>query len=350
MICSTLVLFAHVIFCHSAQASVLVATGSEIKIVSDDGVFVRTFVEGATYGMFYDSANQYLYYTGTGDSIWRADRDGTNTTQIVSNAGDVVVDLVIDQTNNKIIWTDFNNSRIRRSNLDGTNIEDIVTGVSTPHGMQIDQTSGYIYWSGDQQIYRANLNGTGQTTILTDDDTGLLPFFTIVGNKVYWSNFINSRIKRANLDGTNIETVASGSTTADVEGVTFSSNVGKLIFVGAPNLGATLRKVDPSGGTVFNINTTFRGYDVIADYSKRPGLETISKYTRFFTSYIESSGVVSQPAIYVMLSSNSVVKVAQSPDVTKPYGIVYSTARRKMYWIDGDSNAIRRADPEGNQY
>ncbi|MBX7143504.1 MAG: hypothetical protein K1X79_03560 [Oligoflexia bacterium] len=56
------------------------------------------------------------------------------------------MDVVVDHTNNKLIWTDLANHKIVRGNLDGSGSpEDLVTGTSFPHGLIIDEAAGYIY-------------------------------------------------------------------------------------------------------------------------------------------------------------------------------------------------------------
>ena len=54
-----------------------------------------------------------------------------------------------------LYWTD-GNSKIERSNLDGSDAQDVVTG--------LDQPNGIAYHSGESKIYWANGNGTSPGT------------------------------------------------------------------------------------------------------------------------------------------------------------------------------------------
>ncbi|MYD63634.1 MAG: hypothetical protein F4W91_21560 [Gemmatimonadetes bacterium] len=61
---------------------------------------------------------------------------------------------------------------MQRANLNGTGVEDLVTGVTDPRGIALDISGGKMYWvdNGADKIQRANLNGTGVEDVLT---TGL---------------------------------------------------------------------------------------------------------------------------------------------------------------------------------
>ena len=69
-------------------------------------------------------------------------------------------DIAIDGINSKIYWATRDD--IQRANFDGTNVQDVVTGLDEPEDIAIDVSVGKIYWTiehGDR-IQRANLDGT----------------------------------------------------------------------------------------------------------------------------------------------------------------------------------------------
>ena len=70
----------------------------------------------------------------------------------------------------KCIGADSSTDKIQRANLNGTNIEDIVTrGLRTPTGIAVDPEAGKLYWadSGTDKIQRANLDGSNIEDIVT---------------------------------------------------------------------------------------------------------------------------------------------------------------------------------------
>ena len=48
------------------------------------------------------------------------------------------------QTAQKMYWTDLNTGKIQRANLDGSAIQDLVTGLSGPHGIALDLAVGGV--------------------------------------------------------------------------------------------------------------------------------------------------------------------------------------------------------------
>ena len=49
----------------------------------------------------------------------------------------------------KMYWPDQGTGKIQRANLNGTSIEDVVTGLNTVDGIALDLVAGKLYW-GDQ--------------------------------------------------------------------------------------------------------------------------------------------------------------------------------------------------------
>ena len=111
-------------------------------------------------------------------------------------------------TRGKMYWT--SNGRIQRANLDGTQVETLLTDSSekAPEDyskLALDLTPGKIYWTNNRGIYRANLNGSQIETLVLGDDTDSFALDP-VGGKMYWTDGGTSTILWANLDGTQIET------------------------------------------------------------------------------------------------------------------------------------------------
>jgi hypothetical protein len=74
--------------------------------------------------------------------ILKANLDGSVVQLLVSNPSVTAVNLAVTATN--IYWTDQNGA-IKRSDLGGTNVVDIVTGLQSPVGIAV--TDSLIYWT-----------------------------------------------------------------------------------------------------------------------------------------------------------------------------------------------------------
>jgi hypothetical protein len=65
-------------------------------------------------------------------------------------------------------WSNRSGGEIRRANLDGTGQTILVTGENLPDGPALDIAHGHIYWgrASDGSVHRTEPNGTGSTVVL----------------------------------------------------------------------------------------------------------------------------------------------------------------------------------------
>ncbi|WP_375768538.1 hypothetical protein NR798_43810 [Archangium gephyra] len=68
----------------------------------------------------------------------------------------------------KRYWADYAGNAIRRSNLDGSNVETVAADTSTPYGTSYDPETGHILWtsSGDELVQMAPASGSATATTL----------------------------------------------------------------------------------------------------------------------------------------------------------------------------------------
>jgi DNA-binding beta-propeller fold protein YncE len=175
----------------------------------------------------------FVYGSATSEGgVKVVNADGSNET-LLASGGDIVEPdgIEADLENRKIYWTDMGegaaienstslgSGRIVRADLDGTNIEVIVPrGITTtPKQLALDVGGGKVYWSdrGDvanevvsPKIMRANLDGSGVETLVSDDLISPVGMVLDTANgKMYFTDRFANNIKRANLDGSDVEIV-----------------------------------------------------------------------------------------------------------------------------------------------
>ena len=116
----------------------------------------------------------------------------------------------------KMYWVDAsrNGAKIQRANLDGSQIEILVTrSLNIPRAIALDLARGKMYWMdpGTIRIQRANLDGSQVEDLVVtglDYPDGLA--LDLDGGKMYWTDWGTNKIQRANLDGTRIEDLITG--------------------------------------------------------------------------------------------------------------------------------------------
>jgi len=123
-------------------------------------------------------------------------------------------DIDLDVSGGKMYWTDYSSNKIQRSDLDGSNVEDLLSLGSThyPNGIALDVAGGKMYWTGKgtNDIYRADLDGTNSETLVFDVNSPRQIALDIPGGKMYWASFGSNKIQRADLDGSNVEDIITG--------------------------------------------------------------------------------------------------------------------------------------------
>jgi len=120
----------------------------------------------------------------------------------------------------RLFYLEASGGRIHSVNADGSDRKVIVTGCRVPDGIVVDVEAGHIYWTNmgvpsknDGSIERADLDGKNRVTIISEGKT-FTPkqlHFEKKSGKLYWCDREGMRVMRANLDGSNIETLVDTS-------------------------------------------------------------------------------------------------------------------------------------------
>lgn len=203
-----------------------------------------------------DRVDRKIYWSN-GRSLFNANLDGSATEQILEGCSSRA--LAVDEVNRKVYWAEY--YAIKRANLDGTVVETLISLQSPPisySGFDVDPYNGKMYFSqGREGLWAANLDGSSLERIpldpevqkrirgvavhpfsgklyLADEDYGIRwmnidgtqeeliaehmsalsgwPTPTgvdldLASGKVYWSESYSRYVRRADLDGSNIENV-----------------------------------------------------------------------------------------------------------------------------------------------
>ena len=172
------------------------------------------------YGLALDPGKRKMYWgNDLRGTIQAAALNGSNIQDILDIGIYIPQNFAIKIADTKIYWIDIDRKvrrgMIQRANLDGSDAEDIVTGLRGPHSIALDRIRQKIYWTADtSKIQRADLDGSGVEDVITGlTDVSALAVDPLAG-KVYWvSQEVDpdvSKIQRANLDGSRMRDVIGG--------------------------------------------------------------------------------------------------------------------------------------------
>jgi hypothetical protein len=128
----------------------------------------------------------------------------------------------------RLFFLDINDGRILSSAIDGTDLKLIIQRPSrSPDGVLVDSENGWLYWTEmgtdynahDGSIERIDLDGSNHVTLIAPGSTLVTPKQIQIdrdGGKLYWCDREGMRVMRANIDGSDIETlVQNGDSPAD---------------------------------------------------------------------------------------------------------------------------------------
>ncbi|KAA3601585.1 MAG: T9SS C-terminal target domain-containing protein [Calditrichaeota bacterium] len=236
---------------------------------------------------------QKMYWTDIGsDKIQRADLDGSNLEDLVTTGLSQPEGIALDLTNSKMYWVDVVTDKIQRADLDGSNVEDLITtGLSATVGIALDLTNSKMYWTDltTDKIQRADLDGSNVEDLIT---TGLSApqgiELDLTNSKMYWIDRGIDKIQRAGLDGSNKEDLVTSANLDDPKDIALDITNSKMYW-------------------------TDNGENNI----KRANLDGSS--------------------IEVLLTG-----------LSNPFGIELDLTNSKMYWIEANAKKVRRADLDGS--
>lgn len=158
-----------------------------------------------------------VYFPDNVGDIRRLRTDGSSLETLLS-VQDGLRGIAVDPSAGKIYWSDVDRDKIQRANLDGSDVEDLITsGLLFPMDIAIDPAAGKLYWADLilDQIGRANLDGTDVEVLISNAGAGVISLaLDTVNGLIYWSEVIDAptgKIRRANLlDGSDPQDVVTG--------------------------------------------------------------------------------------------------------------------------------------------
>ena len=365
-----------------------VETYYEIQRANLNGSNVETFVRTAPrhtlYGLTLDVSGGKMYWTSNQwdendepleGKIQRANLDGSNIETLGAGAQLAPNYVALDVLGRKIYWIDWgwelNPAKIQRANLDGSNIETLLEqGVDT---LSLDISSGKMYWVSYSGIQRANLNGSNVETLVSGEDINPSFFvsgedanqFTldVAGGKMYWIdrdwdsnwNLLPHKIRRANLDGSNVETLVTEEMEDHTNQLILDVAGGKMYWRGK----GKIRRANLDGSNIEDTITALVGPFALIP-SQAPAhaasTPTVSKKPEVNTQRVHVDAA-DRPSMYsIDTEAGTLHRLVDAevehlvPSVRNATSLTLDVVNDKLYWTEKTSNTtgrIRSANLDG---
>ncbi len=147
--------------------------------------------------------------------IYGVNLDGTGLHQVI-DTGNGIRGLDVDFDAGLIYWSDVNADKIMRCDLNGLAVEDIVTSyMDWPHAIDVVPSMNKVFWGDSvfQELGSASLDSGSGGAFLSTSFAGDVKVDE-ANAKIYWNEHVGSNdavIRRADLDGSNVEVVLAGA-------------------------------------------------------------------------------------------------------------------------------------------
>ena len=232
-------------------------------------------------------------------------------------------------------WSDWRTEKIQQATLNGTNVKDIIVGLSSPHGIALDVAADQMYWTdySEGSIQRANLDGSNIEILVTGlgDPPGLA--LDVAGDKMYWTDRAAGIIQRADLDGSNIEILVTEL--GGPEGLALDVAGGKMYWTDRDDVTDSIQRANLDGSNVEVLIPTGSGLCVPEGLTLDVAGGKMY-WTDYCTDRIQRANLNGTDIETLVVASGQ-----------DPVSITLDTAEGKMYWVAQNPGRIQRANLNG---
>ncbi|XP_042169875.1 low-density lipoprotein receptor-related protein 6 [Oncorhynchus tshawytscha] len=161
----------------------------------------------------FDITDNRIYWTDiTLKTISRAFMNGSALEHVVEFGLDYPEGMAVDWLGKNLYWADTGTNRIEVAKLDGQHRQVLVwKDLDSPRALALDPAEGFMYWTewgGKPKIDRSAMDGTGRITLVPN--VGRANGLTIdyAERRLYWTDLDTTLIESSNMLGLEREVIA----------------------------------------------------------------------------------------------------------------------------------------------
>ena len=232
--------------------------------------------------------------------------DGTNLEDVVT--GVMAISIAVDRFAGKIYYTTKFDPFVKRANMDGTSIETLYTPSTTsePSGIALDTKNGKVYFTDKnpsvKKIYRMNLDGSSLEEVLTNVQAVSIAL-DVEGGKMYFTTNNDYKVQRADMDGTDVEMLYY-SAAGVPNGITLDLDSGKIYFTDDYSLVKKIHRMNLDGTSLEDVMTSVQALNIVTD----PPVPTAITMKDFAAGNRASPGILVTSLIAILILSKIIGK------------------------------------------
>ncbi|XP_016358831.1 LOW QUALITY PROTEIN: low-density lipoprotein receptor-related protein 6-like [Sinocyclocheilus anshuiensis] len=290
-------------------------------------------------------------FSAASQTISRAFMNGSALEHVVEFGLDYPEGMAVDWLGKNLYWADTGTNRIEVAKLDGQHRQVLVwKDLDSPRALALDPAEGFMYWTewgGRPKIDRAAMDGSGRITLVPNVGraNGLTIDYT--ERRLYWTDLDTTLIESSNMLGLEREVIAD-----DLPHPFGLTQYQDYIYW----TDWSQRSIERANKTSGQNRTVIQGHlDYVIDCQRFVCGCPVPRALNY------DNKTCSAPTSFLLFSQKTainrmVIDELQSPDIMLPIhslrnvrAIDYDPLDRQLYWIDSKQNAIRRAQEDGNQ-
>ena len=242
-----------------------------------------------------------------------------------------------------IYWAETGANAIYRSNTDGSGVQQVLSGLGAPKGLDVDVDGGKIYWidTSTSTLHRANLDGTGRENFASAELVNPMGIgLDLVNDHIYVADDgggADDAIRRYTLDGIFAGNVVE-NLNGEINDVAADSANGLLYFADGGNgtFDGEIWEVAMTGGTPTAIVTG------------QPGPASLALDLSADRVYWADDGDLSFNTIKSASLGGGGTDTVSSSNLDSPLGVAIDDVSGKLYWTDSANDFIRRSELDGS--
>uniref|UniRef100_A0A8C2B7E6 LDL receptor related protein 6 n=1 Tax=Cyprinus carpio TaxID=7962 RepID=A0A8C2B7E6_CYPCA len=290
----------------------------------------------------FDITDNRIYWTDiTLKTISRAFMNGSALEHVVEFGLDYPEGMAVDWLGKNLYWADTGTNRIEVAKLDGQHRQVLVwKDLDSPRALALDPAEGFMYWTewgGRPKIDRSAMDGSGRITLVPN--VGRANGLTIdyAERRLYWTDLDTTLIESSNMMGLEREVIAD-----DLPHPFGLTQYQDYIYW----TDWSQRSIERANKTSGQNRTVIQGHldyvmDILVFHSSRQSGWNACASTNGHCSHLclavpVSSFVCGCPAHYSLNYDNKTC----SGDLRNVRAIDYDPLDRQLYWIDSKQSNI----------
>ncbi len=206
---------------YGADLDSLASSAKILRLTNNLGI---TSVDSV--GNIYWSAN---VDDNSSQAIFSANKYGNYTKELISGF-DSINGLAIDNVQERIYYA-TNDTNVSYCDLNGSNPQTIITGLTSVTHLYIDTVNNMLYISQAGEVSKSDMEGTALSTVVTASIPAQMGI-DHVNNKLIWTDTGTDTISRSNLDGSSPEELLNfSSSDANPNAMVVDKSNSRLLYV-----------------------------------------------------------------------------------------------------------------------